>query len=116
MEKLQIGEINMLIVNHLSKNFDKIQAVKDVSFHVEKGSTFAFLGTNGAGKSTVIYMIIDLLTPDEGTIEFANDGEVGVVFQSHRLDEELTIEENLIIRAKLYGMRSEEHTSELQSR
>src|SRR5690625_3021164 len=104
MEKLQIGEINMLVVNHLSKNFNKIQAVKDVSFHVEKGTTFAFLGTNGAGKSTVIYMIIDLLTPDEGTIEFANDEEVGVVFQSHRLDEELTIEENLIIRAKLYGM------------
>lgn len=97
----------MLKVNHLTKQFGDVQAVKDISFHVKKGTTFAFLGTNGAGKSTVIHMIINLLKPDQGTIEFTNgilQEEVGVVFQSHRLDEELTIEENLILRANLYGM------------
>lgn len=97
----------MLTVNHLSKSFGKVHAVKDVSFHVKKGSTFAFLGTNGAGKSTVIHMIIDLLKPDAGTIKFT-DGVLqdmtGVVFQSHRLDDELSIEENLLIRARLYGL------------
>lgn len=97
----------MLTVNHLSKRYGKIQAVKDVSFHVEKGSTFALLGTNGAGKSTVIHMIIDLLKPDAGTIKFT-DGVLqemtGVVFQSHRLDDELSIEENLLVRARLYGL------------
>lgn len=97
----------MLTVNHLSKSFGKVHAVKDVSFHVKKGSTFAFLGTNGAGKSTVIHMIIDLLKPDAGTIKFT-DGVLqdmtGVVFQSHCLDDELSIEENLLIRARLYGL------------
>lgn len=97
----------MLTVNHLSKSFGKIQAVKDVSFHVKKGSTFAFLGTNGAGKSTVIHMIIDLLKADAGTIKFT-DGVLqemtGVVFQSHRLDDELSIEDNLLVRARLYGL------------
>ncbi|AXH99110.1 ABC transporter ATP-binding protein [Sporosarcina sp. PTS2304] len=101
----------MLKVSGLSKRFGEVQAVKDVSFHVEKGTTFAFLGTNGAGKSTVIHMIIDLLKPDTGEIVFTggNLQEVtGVVFQTHRLDEELTIEENLLIRARLYGMSKHE--------
>lgn len=95
----------MLNVKHLSKSFNKIQAVEDVSFHVKKGQTFAFLGTNGAGKSTVIHMIIGLLQPDKGITQFAQDELIGVVFQSHRLDEEFTIEENIIMRAKLYGMK-----------
>lgn len=97
----------MLRVNQVSKRFGDIEAVKDVSFHVEEGSTFAFLGTNGAGKTTVIKMMIDLLKPDDGEIVFS-DGNlqevIGVVFQSHRLDEELTIEENLLVRALLYGI------------
>lgn len=99
------GGKNMLNVKHLSKSFNKIQAVEDVSFHVKKGQTFAFLGTNGAGKSTVIHMIIGLLQPDKGITQFAQDELIGVVFQSHRLDEEFTIEENIIMRAKLYGMK-----------
>lgn len=81
-----------------------MQAVKDVSFKVKKCSTFAFLDTNGAGKSTVIHMMINLLKPDTGIIKFTNELLPGVVFQSHRLDEELSIENNLMIRAKLYGM------------
>lgn len=103
-----IGGISMLTVNHLSKSFGKVHAVKDVSFNVKKGSTFAFLGTNGAGKSTVIHMMIDLLKPDAGKIKFMDDILPGVVFQSHRLDEELSIENNLMIRAKLYGMSNQE--------
>jgi len=97
----------MLKVSHLSKSFGDVHAVKDISFHVEKGSTFAFLGTNGAGKSTVIHMIIDLLKPDTGEVIFTGgvlQEVTGVVFQTHRLDEELTLEENLMIRAKLYGI------------
>ncbi|HLR16017.1 MAG TPA: ABC transporter ATP-binding protein [Bacillota bacterium] len=97
----------MLRVNQISKRFGSIEAVKNVSFHVKEGSTFAFLGTNGAGKTTVIQMMIELLKPDHGEIIFS-DGNLqevtGVVFQNHRLDEELTIEENLIVRALLHGM------------
>lgn len=98
----------MLIVKGLSKHFDNVHAVKDVSFQVKKGKTFAFLGTNGAGKSTVIYMLINLLTPDKGSIVFAEKELIGIVFQSNRLDEQLTIEENLIYRAKLYGLNKNE--------
>lgn len=98
------GGIRMLTVNHLNKSFGKVQAVKNVSFNVRKSSTFAFLGTNGSGKSTVIHMMIDLLKPDTGVISIRDNVLLGVVFQSHRLDEELSIETNLMIRAKLYGM------------
>lgn len=94
----------MLTVTDLSKSFGSVKAVNGVSFHVKKGETFAFLGTNGAGKSTVIHMIINLLRPDKGAVSIADNGKIGVVFQTHRLDEGLTIEDNLLTRAKLYGI------------
>lgn len=100
----------MLTINQVSKYFGDVEAVKNVSFHIEKGTTFALLGTNGAGKSTLIHMIIGLITPHKGTITFSkNQLElIGVVFQTSRLDEEFTIEENLITRAKLYGISHKE--------
>lgn len=97
----------MLNVRHLNKKFGEIQAVKDLSFTVKKGSTFAFIGMNGAGKSTVIHMLIDLLEADSGEIILDDDiqqEKIGVVFQSHRLDDAFTLEENLYIRAQLYGL------------
>lgn len=94
----------MLTVNNLNKKFGEVEAVKDVSFHVPEGAMFAFLGTNGAGKSTVIHMLLKLIAPTSGVITFTTDDVPGVVFQSHRLDEALTIEENLLVRAKLHGL------------
>lgn len=102
------GGISMLTVKHISKRYGNIEAVKNVSFHVDKGKSFAFLGTNGAGKSTVIYMIMNLLKPDEGTIKFTKNESIGVVFQSHRLDDEFTIEQNLMMRAKFYDLDQSE--------
>lgn len=99
----------MLKIKHLSKSFSNVQAVKDVSFHVKKGSTFSLLGTNGAGKSTIIHLITNLLKPDKGVIEFSHgdvQNAIGVVFQSHRLDDEFTIEENLMLRAKLHRLNN----------
>lgn len=104
MKKLLIGGGNMLIVKNLNKQFGNVQAVKDVSFHVQEASMFAFLGTNGAGKSTVIHMLLQLIAPTSGSIKFATEDVPGVVFQSHRLDDALTIEENLMVRAKLHGL------------
>ncbi len=92
----------MLSVTNLSKQFNQVRAVKNISFHVKKGELFSFLGTNGAGKSTVISMIIQLLKPDTGQIHLAKGARLGVVFQSHRLDKALTLEENLLLRARLY--------------
>ena len=56
-------------VQHLAKNFGSFQAVKDVSFTVNKGDVFGFLGPNGAGKSTTIRCMLSLIKPDNGQIQ-----------------------------------------------
>ncbi len=101
-------------VNNLSKSFGKMLAVKDISFYVEEGALFSFLGTNGAGKSTTISIMLTLMKQDKGHInikEFTvgkqNDKirqEIGVVFQDSLLDPLLTVEENLQVRASFYGL------------
>lgn len=55
-------------VNHLSKKFGNFEAVKDVSFTVNKGDVFGFLGPNGAGKSTTIRCLLSLISPNAGSI------------------------------------------------
>ena len=56
---------NIIEVNGLSKSFGKVKAVNDISFYVEEGSLFSFLGTNGAGKSTTISILLTLLQQEE---------------------------------------------------
>ncbi|MVB11257.1 Daunorubicin/doxorubicin resistance ATP-binding protein DrrA [Caprobacter fermentans] len=105
----------MIEVNGLKKNFGNIEAVKGISFYVERGKLFSFLGPNGAGKSTTIQILCTLLSYDGGTVTI--DGmdlsrnsrnsrnirrEIGVVFQENMLDSLLTVRENLTIRAGLY--------------
>lgn len=65
--------MNIIEINHLSKTFGEIRAVDNVSFSVRKGSLFAFLGVNGAGKSTTISMLCSQIRPDSG--EIVIDGE-----------------------------------------
>lgn len=99
-------------VHQLAKSFGKIQAVKNISFYVEEGTLFSFLGTNGAGKSTTIAILLTLLKQDKGdvTVKGMTVGkdddrirqEMGVVFQESLLDPLLTVKENLEIRAALY--------------
>lgn len=106
---------HIIEVNQLSKSFGKVKAVNNISFYVKKGSLFSLLGTNGAGKSTTISMILTLLKKDQGQIavngytvgkEDANiRKEIGVVFQESLLDSLLTVKENLDIRATFYGMK-----------
>ncbi len=107
----------ILKIEHLSKTYGDLTAVDDISFSVEKGSLFAFLGVNGAGKSTTINIICSILQKDCGTItvdglDLDNDREkikpfIGIVFQNTVLDELLTVKENLKIRASFYGIRGE---------
>lgn len=104
----------MIEVKHLSKLYGKIKAVNDISFTVKKGQLFAFLGVNGAGKSTTISMLTSELTPTSGIalIDGVNvqdesnliKEKIGVVFQNTALDQELTAYENLKCRAALYGI------------
>lgn len=104
----------ILEVKNLSKSFGRLKAVDDLSFKVESGKLFAFLGQNGAGKSTTINMLIGTLERDGGTIVYANNKsfnefkeKIGVVFQNNILDEALTVEENLKLFGRLYAKNNE---------
>ncbi|WP_399632220.1 ATP-binding cassette domain-containing protein [Sporosarcina sp. SG10008] len=109
---------NIIEVIGLSKSFEKIKAVNDISFYVEKGALFSFLGTNGAGKSTTISILLTLLQLDSGHVyvngytvgkhDQAIRQEIGVVFQESLLDPLLTVKENLAIRGSFYGMPRQE--------
>lgn len=99
-------------VSHLKKYFKDVKAVDDISFTVEKGELFGFLGVNGAGKTTTIQMLTTLFPPTEGNVRIcqltlgkANEQikhHIGVVAQNNSLDKRLTIKENLLLRGGLY--------------
>ncbi len=104
-------------ISNLYKSFGDVKAVQDLSFCVKEGELFAFLGVNGAGKSTTINMLCGQLAKDSGKIivcgmdqEKSNDSvkkEIGVVFQNSVLDKSLTVRDNLVSRAALYGITDE---------
>ncbi|MCM1063476.1 MAG: ABC transporter ATP-binding protein [Eubacterium sp.] len=99
-------------VKGLKKYFGKVRAVDDISFSVERGELFGFLGVNGAGKSTTINMLCTLFQPTAGEIRIGGNvlGRedeairhlIGVVYQNNCLDDRLTVRENLLIRGSLY--------------
>ena len=99
-------------VEGLKKYFGAVKAVDDISFQVERGELFGFLGINGAGKSTTINMLCTVLKPTAGQAEICGfkvgkENEeirrrIGVVYQNNCLDERLTVKENLFIRGALY--------------
>ena len=96
-------------ITGLKKYFGEVKAVDDLSFEVDRGSLFAFLGLNGAGKSTTINIICTLLKKDGGKISVAGIDidkdpvairkKTGVVFQGSILDEKLSVKDNLSVRA-----------------
>ena len=109
---------NIIEVNRLIKNYKEVEAVRDISFTVEEGSFFAFLGINGAGKSTTINILCTVLEKTSGDVTvggFDLDRDpykikdlIGIVFQGSVLDKQLTVRENLASRAAYYGLgRSE---------
>lgn len=99
-------------VSGLKKYFGEIRAVDDVSFSIEKGELFGFLGVNGAGKSTTINMLCTLSRPTAGEVWInglklgEKDEEIkkhiGIVYQNNCLDKRLTVKENLMIRGSLF--------------
>jgi len=112
----------LLEVKNLMKNYGNVEAVKGISFNVEKGTFFSFLGHNGAGKSTTINIIATLLGKTSGDVKVCgykvdeNDFEIrtqiGVVFQESVLDAFLTVEENLKLKASFYNF-SKNKTTEI---
>ena len=105
-------------IDNLTKTYGSLKAVDDLSFEIRKGELFAFLGVNGAGKSTTINIICGQLKKDEGTViidELNLDDnlakikkKIGVVFQTSILDPQLTVKDNLEIKASLYGLSGKE--------
>ena len=105
----------VLEVKNLIKNFNKVKAVKNVSFDIKEGEIVGLLGPNGAGKTTTIQMLLGTLTPTSGEIKY-----FGKEFNSHReeilskvnfcssyirLPWRMTVSENLDVIARLYGVK-----------
>ena len=108
---------NIIEISNLCKSFSDVKAVQDISFNVKTGELFAFLGVNGAGKSTTINIMCGQLSKDSGSI-IINGSNIdkeptkikdvlGVVFQGSVLDSALSVYDNLQSRAALYGITGE---------
>jgi len=106
--------VSIISVKNLTKKFDGITAVDNISFEVEEGTIFGFLGPNGAGKTTTINILCTLLSPTSGSAFIAGHDcmkessevrkAIGIVFQDTTLDKDLTAYENLIFHAYLYNV------------
>ena len=111
-------------IKNLYKSFGDVKAVLDLSFCVKEGELFAFLGVNGAGKSTTINIICGQLAKDSGTVIIDENilesdvagtkTKLGVVFQNSVLDQALSVKENLRSRAALYGITGEDFRKRLE--
>lgn len=124
MNQIDSFDTNIILdVKDLDKSFGDVHAVNNISFKVKKGELFAFLGVNGAGKSTTISIICGLLKKDKGTVLV--DGSdidhsldkvsktLGVVFQNSALDKPMSVKDNLRSRAALYGIYGKEFKNRL---
>ena len=107
-------------VKNLEKNYGDVKAVKGISFSVKQGSLFAFLGTNGAGKSTTIEILCTLLEKSRGDVQIngqtlgslkANTEirkSIGIVFQQSILDPQLSVIENILHRGRFYQLSKQQ--------
>lgn len=110
--------MKMIEVNDLVKNYKDVEAVKGISFSVEEGAFFAFLGINGAGKSTTINILCTVIEKSAGSVKIGGydldterteiKSQIGIVFQNSVLDKQLTVKENLTSRASYYGLNKKE--------
>ncbi len=112
-----------LKIEHLVKTYSNVRAVNDISFEVSRGMLFAFLGMNGAGKSTTINIICSIIPKDSGKVYvYGKDidtsaaevkRDIGIVFQTSVLDKELTVKENLDVRTSFYSLPKAEKRKNL---
>ena len=113
----------IISIDGLCNSFGDVKAVQNLSFQVKKGELFAFLGVNGAGKSTTISILCGQLAKDAGTVFVCGEDvekgmekicrKLGVVFQNSVLDKALTVRDNLQSRAALYGITGKEFKKRL---
>jgi len=101
-------------LKNIKKNYGSFEALKGIDLVLEEGKFYGLLGPNGAGKTTLFNLLIQNFKQSSGDISWEVDGRplstkdfyrhIGIVFQSNRLDENLTVEENLVSRGALYGL------------
>lgn len=104
----------MLIeTKNLTKKYDSQIALNNLNIKIPEGTLTAYLGTNGAGKSTTMGLLTGLLKPSSGKIKYRKNLKMGIVFQTSVLDEKLTVQENLDVRSKMEGNVSETWKNEL---
>ncbi len=116
-------DYNIIDIKDLDKSYKDVHAVNHLSFHVKKGEFFAFLGINGAGKSTTISIMTGIANKDSGKVfidgkdidhDFISiSKEIGVVFQNSVLDTSLSVIDNLSSRAALYKIYGDEFKKRL---
>lgn len=108
---------NAVSVSKLSRHFGKFIAVDEISFEVNKGEIFGFLGANGAGKTTAIKMLCGLLKPTSGDATVAGFSinsetakikkNIGYMSQKFSLYDDLTVKENIEFYGGIYGLSRE---------
>ena len=116
--------MKIIEVKDLTKKYKEHTAVDGISFDVEDGELFAFLGENGAGKSTTINMLTTVLEKTSGTARICGhvlgkgDDEIrkvnGIVFQNSVLDKKLSVKDNLLTRGSYYGLSRKEVLKRLE--
>ena len=103
-------------INNLSKQYNRVSAVKNISFKINKGKTIGLLGPNGCGKSTTIGMLLGLIKPTSGTVLINGKNiennrtnlleKINFISPYIELPKKLTIQENLEIYGRLYGVKN----------
>ena len=96
----------MIIARSLTRRFDRTVALRDLSLTIDSGEMFALIGPDGAGKTTFFRIVTGLLNPTSGEIRRDGHKDFGFVPQKFALYTDMTIDENLALRAKLYGLDS----------
>jgi ABC-2 type transport system ATP-binding protein len=117
------AQINIL-TKRLSKNFGNFTAVKDVSFQIQQGEIFGFLGPNGSGKTTTIRMMLGLLTPTSGSVEVLGSPvpiqiqevlpRIGYMSQQFSLYNDLSVRQNLDFYSRAYGIEAGKTPQKIQ--
>ena len=116
--------MNVIEVRNLVKKYNEHLAVDGIDFDVKEGELFAFLGENGAGKSTTINILCTILEKTSGDIKICGhelgkeDDEIrkvnGIVFQNSVLDKKLSVKDNLLTRGSYYGLSRKQVLARLE--
>lgn len=103
----------MIQINNLNKSYGNKKILSDINLSIDRGGMTAILGVNGAGKSTMIDLILGFINSDSGQIIFDSKLKLGVVFQKSILDDQLTVKENLVLRGRQYQNYSKNYINNL---